>query len=27
MNPALRQWLFAEFGWDIYEWSPEDLRF
>jgi len=27
VNPALRHWLFTNFGWDIYEWGPEEIRF
>lgn len=23
----LRRWLWVNFGWDIYEWADEDLRF
>jgi hypothetical protein len=25
--PALRDFLWREFGWDIYEWADDDLRF
>ena len=24
---TLRQFLFDNFGWDIYEWSPDEIRF
>ena len=24
---ALRHWLHVNFGWDIYDWEPDDLRF
>lgn len=24
---ALRNWIWANFGWDIYDWHPEDVRF
>jgi len=27
VNPALRHWLFTNFGWDIYEWGDEEIRF
>jgi len=27
MNPALRHWLWQNFGWDIYDWDDGDLRF
>lgn len=27
MEPALRCWLWTNFGWDIYDWEPDDLRF
>lgn len=30
MNPALldlRDWLWDNFGWDIYEWKDDDIRF
>lgn len=27
VNPALRHWLWQNFGWDIYDWDAEDLRF
>ena len=23
---TLRHWLQANFGWDIYEWEPDDIR-
>lgn len=25
--PALRQWLWVNFGWDCYDWNDDDLRF
>jgi len=27
VNPALRHWLFTNFGWDIYDWDDEEIRF
>jgi hypothetical protein len=27
MPEALRPWLWLNFGWDIYEWAPDDIRF
>ena len=27
MTDTLRHWLLANFGWDIYDWHPEDVRF
>ena len=27
VTDALRHWLWANFGWDCYEWHPEDVRF
>jgi len=27
MTPALRAWIWLNLGWDIYDWSPEDIRF
>lgn len=27
MTPNLRHWLWLNFGWDIYEWEPDDIRF
>jgi hypothetical protein len=27
MTPALRHWLWTQFGWDIYDWEPDDIRF
>jgi hypothetical protein len=24
---TLRQFLFDNFGWDIYDWDPDDIRF
>lgn len=27
LTPGLRHWLWTNFGWDIYEWSDEDIRF
>lgn len=27
MQMTLRQFLFDNFGWDIYEWGDEDIRF
>lgn len=27
LPPALREWLWDNFGWDVYEWDAEDLRF
>ena len=27
INPTLRQWLWANFGWDIYVWADDEMRF
>jgi hypothetical protein len=27
MTDALRHWLWANFGWDIYDWADSDIRF
>lgn len=27
LTPSLRHWLWTNFGWDIYNWGDEDLRF
>jgi len=27
LNMTLRQFLFDNFGWDIYDWGDEDIRF
>ena len=27
INPTLRQWLWLNFGWDIYEWRDDEIRF
>ena len=27
LTPGLRHWLYLNFGWDIYDWSPDDIRF
>ncbi|MDR7257760.1 hypothetical protein J2X47_001940 [Sphingomonas sp. BE270] len=27
MSPALRHFIQLNFGWDIYEWEDEDIRF
>ena len=27
MSPALRHWLWVQFGWDIYDWSDDEIRF
>jgi len=27
MEPDLRHWLWTNFGWDIYDWAPEEIRF
>lgn len=27
LTPGLRHWLWTNFGWDIYNWGDEDLRF
>jgi hypothetical protein len=27
MPDALRHWIWANLGWDIYDWHPEDVRF
>ena len=27
MTPALRHWLWDNFGWDIYDWRDDDIRF
>jgi len=27
MTPALRHWLWLNFGWDIYDWRDDDIRF
>jgi hypothetical protein len=27
ISPALRQWLWEQFGWDIHEWADDDIRF
>lgn len=27
LTPGLRQWLWVQFGWDIYEWEDDELRF
>jgi hypothetical protein len=24
---ALRNWIWTNLGWDIYDWHPEDVRF
>ena len=24
---TLRHWLWENFGWEIYEWEPDDVRF
>jgi hypothetical protein len=27
MTADLRHWMYLNFGWDIYEWDDDDLRF
>ena len=27
MTPALRHWIWTNFGWDVYDWDDEELRF
>jgi hypothetical protein len=27
MTPALRHWLWLNFGFDCYDWEPDDIRF
>ena len=27
VTATLRNWLWDTFGWDCYDWHPEDLRF
>lgn len=27
MPPSLRHWLWLNFGYDIYDWQPNDIRF
>ncbi len=26
-SPALRQWIWLNLGFDVYDWEPEELRF
>jgi len=27
MTPALRHWIWVNFGFDVYEWGDEEIRF
>jgi hypothetical protein len=27
ISAQLRSWLWANFGWDIYDWDDDDIRF
>ncbi|MEN9936017.1 MAG: hypothetical protein RLZZ387_2596 [Chloroflexota bacterium] len=27
MTPALRQWIWEQFGWDVYDWADDEIRF
>ncbi len=26
-SPGLRHWLWTNFGWDVYEWGEDEIRF
>jgi hypothetical protein len=27
MSDTLRQWIWEQFGWDVYDWADDEIRF